>query len=327
MTTLDQPRPARVRKPVPQDPSADLGFGSLVARESRRRFLNRDGSFNVRRQGLGFWQSISAYHYFLTMTWGRFITYLGAAYMLANGFFATLYTLCGAGALSGSEHLTLGHRFEQAFFFSVHTLGTIGYGNVAPMTLAANLLVTVEALVGLVALAMIAGIIFARFSRPVAKIMFSDTAVVAPFAGGQALMFRIVNQKKTQIVDLHTSVLLSRRKECGALTDREFLPLKLEREQVAFFPLTWTVVHAIDENSPLFGISEEDFRNADSEVLVLLNGFDETFSQTVHTRSSYKADEVVWGAKFRSIFLPADEDGVISVDIRLLHDTDPAALS
>jgi inward rectifier potassium channel len=324
VTSLQQPRRAPAPQTTAQESSSDLGFGSVVARESRRRFLNRDGSFNVRREGLGFWQSISAYHYFLTVTWGRFVTYLAVAYIFANAIFATLYTLCGPGALSGSEHMLLGYRFQQAFFFSVHTLGTIGYGNVAPVTLAANILVTLEALVGLVALAMIAGIIFARFSRPVAKIMFSESAVIGPYGDGKALMFRIVNQKKTQIVDLHTNVLLIRRKECGAQTDREFLSLKLEREHVAFFPLTWTVVHAIDSNSPLFGISAEDFANADSEVMVLLNGFDETFSQTVHTRSSYKADEVVWDARFRSLFLPTDDDGVISVDIRKLHEIDHA---
>ena len=309
--------------PDAHDPNSDLGFGSIVARESRQRFLNRDGSFNVRREGLGFWQSLSAYHYFLTIGWGRFISYLALAYILANAFFAWMFVLCGPGALSGPIAPTTALRFQKAFFFSVHTLATIGYGNVAPATLAANILVTVEALVGLVALGMIAGVIFARFARPVAKILFSESAVIAPYpSGGSALMFRIVNQKSNQIVNIEAKVLLTRRKAGGGAAEREFINLRLERDRVVFFPLAWTVVHPIDDSSPLFGVDEQEFRATDPELLVLLNGFDETFSQTVHARSSYKGTEIEWGARFRTLFLPLEDDGGIRIDVRRLHEID-----
>jgi inward rectifier potassium channel len=301
--------------------NADLGFGSVVARESRRRLLNRDGTFNVRRVGLRFWESLSAYHYLLTISWPKFFSYVIGGFLTTNAVFALIFVLTGPGALSGTREVTFGGRFVEAFFFSVHTLATIGYGTIAPHTLLANIVVTIETLIGLVGVAVVAGISFARFSRPVAKIRFSGNAVIAPYRGGRAFMFRIVNQHSSQIVDLEAKVLLSRRKRGGATnSDREFIALPLERERVVFFPLAWTIVHPIDESSPLRDWDGEDIVECDAEFLILLNGFEETFSQTVHARSSYKSDEIVWGARFVSMFNPADEEGVVSVDIRRLND-------
>ena len=307
-------------QPHRDEPPSDLGFGSVVVRESRRRLLNRDGSFNVRREGARFWESLSAYHFLLTISWPRFFAIVVAAFLFTNAVFAVIYVFAGAGALSGVHATTLGGRFAESFFFSVHTLATIGYGTIAPSTLAAHLIVTMETLIGLVGVAVIAGISFGRFSRPVAKIRFSRNAVIAPYRGGRAFMFRIVNQRSNQLVDLQARVLLSRLRRDSATTDREFINLPLERDGVAFFPLSWTIVHPIDAQSPLGDWDAEDFTQCDVEFLVLLNGFEETFSQTVHTRSSYKADEVVWGARFRSMFNPTDEEGVISVDIRKLDE-------
>jgi len=311
-------------KPV-EDVNADLGFGSVVARESRQRLLNRDGTFNVKRDGLRFLESLSAYHYFLTISWPRFLAWTIGGYVVTNALFACIYVACGAHALTKFENEPLPLRFVDAFFFSVHTLATIGYGNMAPANLAANIVVTIEAVVGLLGFAVVAGIVFARFARPVARILFSRNAIIAPFRGGRAFMFRIVNQRSSQIVEMEAKVLLSRRKREES-PDREFLPLKLERDHVVFFPLSWTIVHPIDDDSPLRDWDSEDLMECDSEFLILLNGFDETFSQTVHTRSSYKAGEIVWGARFRSMFNPPDEDGALSVDIRKLHDIERAPL-
>ena len=303
------------------DPNLDLGFGSVVARESRRRLLNRDGTFNVRREGLRFWEALSLYHYFLTISWPKFLVYVAVAYVSANAIFGSLFVMCGAHALTGFETEPVELRFVQAFFFSVHTLATIGYGNIAPSNLAANLLVTVESLIGLLGFAIVAGIMFARFSRPLARIVFSKNAIVAPYRDMTAFMFRVVNQRSNELVELRAQVLLSRRKRDGVTNaDREFIPLKLERDRVVFFPLTWTVVHPIDRDSPLWRKTQAELASCDSEFLVLLNGFDETFSQTVHTRSSYKAEEIVWGARFRSVFNPPKPDGTLSVDIRKLHE-------
>jgi inward rectifier potassium channel len=308
-----------------QDPNADLGFGSVVARESRQRFLNPDGTFNVRREGLGFWQSLSLYHYALTISWPKFLAYVTAGYIASNAFFALLYLACGPRGLGGLAIGSGGRRFLSAFFFSVHTLATIGYGNIVPLSIAANLIVTVESLVGLLGFAVVAGFVFARFARPTARIIFSSNAIIAPYRDRTALMFRVVNERNNQIVNLEAQVMLSRRK-LGGTADREFILLQLERPGVTFFPLSWTVVHPIDEKSPFHGMDEQALRKCDSEVLVLLNGFDETFSQTVHTRSSYKGDEIVWGAKFRSMFNPPAEDGRISVNVRRLSEFDRVAL-
>jgi inward rectifier potassium channel len=311
--------------PAPQpDINADLGFGSVVARESRRRLLNRDGTFNVRREGLPLAQSLNFYHYVLTISWPRFLSYLIGIYLVTNVLFAVGYMGCGEDALTGFTIENIPHRFATAFFFSVQTLATIGYGGISPGNIAANLLVTVESLAGLLAFSLIAGIVFARFSRPVAQILFSKNAVIAPYRGGTAFMFRIVNQRSSQIVELEGKVLISRRKKDGLASDREFLQLDLERDRVTFFPLSWTIVHPIDTKSPLYGKTQADIAEAEGEFLVLLNGFDETFSQTVHTRSSYRADEVVWGARFTSILNIPKDDGVISVDVRKLHDFERA---
>lgn len=323
MTAVDQ----RVRAIPSADENNDLGFGSVVARESRRRLLNRDGSFNVRRDGLRFFESLSAYHYLLTITWTKFLGIVSAAFILTNTLFALLYVACGDGAILRSGGFASLGRFADAFFFSVETLATIGYGHFAPVSLTANIVMTVESLVGLLSFAVVAGFVFARFARPTACIQFSRNALIAPYRGGRAFMFRIVNQRSSQLVNLEAKVLLSRRRRDGAsATDREFINLPLERESVVFFPLSWTIVHPIDETSPLKTWTAADLVDCDAEFLVLLNGFEETFSQNVHTRSSYTAREIVWGARFRSMFNPPDEEGELSVDIRKLNEIESVAL-
>src|SRR6267378_3667442 len=234
-------------RPVPtDDPNLDLGFGSVVARESRKRLLNRDGTFNVRREGLGYWEALSAYHYFLTISWPLFLGYVVAVYVVLNALFAAMFVAAGKGALTGFTNEAPMERFSRAFFFSVHTLATIGYGNIVPVTMAANVLVAFESLVGLLGFSIIAGFVFARFARPRAEIAFSKVAIVAPYRDKTALMFRIVNKKRNEMVEMSATVLLAMRKRDGASTDREFIPLELERKNVVFFPLAWTIVHPID---------------------------------------------------------------------------------
>jgi inward rectifier potassium channel len=308
-------------------PQHDLGFGEVVAQESRQRFLNRDGTFNVRREGLSPWARLNLYHYSLTISWPQFLGFVCAFYIVTNAVFAVAYVACGPHALSNFEVKPLGERFLAAFFFSVQTLATIGYGNVAPLSLAANLFVTIESLIGLLGFAVMGGLVFARFSRPTAQIVFSRNAIIAPYRGVTAFEFRILNQKSNEIVQLQATVIVSRRKRDGASSaEREFVPLRLERQSVVFFPLAWTIVHPIDQASPLWGKSEADLRASEAEFLILLNGFDETFSQTVHTRSSYKANEVVWGARFESLFNPQQDDGVISIDIRKIDEIERVPL-
>ncbi|HXY69729.1 MAG TPA: ion channel [Gemmatimonadales bacterium] len=306
---------------VNEEEGRDLGFGAVVARESRRRFLNRDGSFNVARRGLRLGTSLSLYHLLLTMSWTRFMGMVAGSYVLFNGGFAVAYLACGPGALAGGA----GTGFGRAFFFSVETFSTIGYGNVVPVGLAANLVVTVEALAGLLWLALATGLLFARFSRPTARVVFSRTAVIAPYHGITAFEFRIANARSSQLLEVEATVMFARMEEQHGRTLRRFYPLSLERSSVVFFPLSWTVVHPIDETSPLRGLTRDDLRRSDGEFLILLAGVEETFAQRVHARSSYKWDEVVWGAKFGDILHHPTGDEPITIDVGRLHNIEPVA--
>ena len=300
----------------PQPPPNDLGFGNRLAEESKARLLNRDGSFNVERAGMTIFQSLGLYHYMLTISWGRFYALAALSYFMTNVVFAGGYYLCGPGSLHGSTEVSpLGHYLD-AFFFSVQTLATIGYGRLTPNGLPANILVSIEALMGLLGFAVITGFLFARFSRPTMRIVFSERAVIAPYRDLTAFMIRIANQRNSQLVNLEATLVLSvREAETGK---RKFHGLTLERNKVMFFPLHWVIVHPIDESSPMRGMTAEAMAQCDAELFVLLSATDEVFSQTVHSRSSYKFDEVTWGAKFSDMFQQI-EGGRIAIDLRNIH--------
>jgi len=300
------------------DQELELGFGAVVSREARRRLLNRDGTFNVRRTGLGFWESIPLYHILLELTWPRFIVLVGVFYLGLNGMFAIAYTAAGIGAVAGGTASTVGQRLVEAFFFSVQTSSTLGYGGLVPRGVVANILVTAESLAGLLSFGLMSGLMFARFARPTARVLFSDVAVVAPYQGTTAFQFRLINRRRTQISDLEIRVIFTRRKDGAA--GREYHELTLERSRVAFFPLAWTVVHPIVADSPLVGLSDLDLEKCDAEFLILLKGFDETFSQMVHARSSYEASELRFRARFADMFDHEGGDGEIGVDVGRLHD-------
>jgi len=296
----------------------DLGFGSVVAGKSRQRLLNANGSFNVTRTGLSFLTSLNIYHTVLTMSWRVFLSLLLLLFFTSNIIFGLLYSTLGAEALvdtSGDRSMSV---FVRGFFFSVQTFATIGYGTIHPVGIVANLLVTVESYYSLLANALITGAVFARFARPTAKIVFSEKAVIAPYRKITGLMFRIVNGRSNQLIDVRASVMFSRFVNVKGKPERRFDFLNLERESVAFFPLSWTVVHPIDDKSPLFGMSEQDIIDSDAEILVLLSATDETFAQVVHARSSYKPKEVAYGHKFVSIYNKTREGEPISIDVRKL---------
>lgn len=311
--------------PLEEDLNKDLGFGTRVAQESHARLLNRDGSFNVARKGLSFVRSLSVYHALLSISWVKFFLFIIAGYFLTNVVFAFGYVLCGPEALQGAAGKSLPDRFLEAFFFSVQTLATIGYGRISPVGLAANILVAIEALVGLLGFALATGLLFARFSRPSAKIVFSDRAIIAPYRGMTAFEFRIANERSNQIIEVELTVTMSRNEALGGKRVRRFYELPLERKRVVFLPLHWVIVHPIDESSPLYGATKDSFDASDPEFFILVTGVDEIFSQTVHARSSYKHNEVVWGAKFSNMFLPSD-GGTTSIDMHKIHDIEAADL-
>ncbi len=297
----------------------DLGFGSRVSNQSQARFLNRDGSFNVRRGGLPWLQSLHLYHALLTISWPRFHALVALAYFSANSAFALGYLACGPGAIAGSTAADPGGHLADAFFLSAQTMGTVGYGRLSPAGLAANLLATVETLAGLLGLALATGLLFARFSRPQARILFSQRAVIAPYQGGRAFELRIANQRRSELIDVHATIVFTRVETVNGRRMRQYHTLKLARDNVMFFPLHWVIVHPIDGDSPLAEATAETLAESDAEFLVLLTATDETFSQVVHARSSYKPDEIEWDAKYRDMFhTPAK--GSLQADLSRIHD-------
>lgn len=306
------------------DADADLGFGALVARESRQRLLNPDGSFNVARDGLGRLERLAPYHSLLVMGWGEFLLYCVGFYLAINLLFAALYALGGPGALLDAAETVRSGVFARAFFFSVETFATIGYGSIVPVGLWANAVMTVESLAGTLSVALVTGLVFARFSRPTARVRFSRRAVVGPYRDGTALMFRLVNERRSEMLQLELRVLFSYVDAGSGSRARRFRELALERHQVTFLPLAWTVVHPITEASPLHALTPADLEARDAEILVLLSGLDETTTQTLHARTSYKPHELLHGARFRSVFAPPRADGTLRIDVTRLDDVDVA---
>lgn len=279
-----------------------------------RRSINKDGSFNVRRQG-GSWRHFHPYLTLLNMSWTEFFALVLAGYCAMNLLFAAGYFLLGPEALQGADTASDGRRFLSDFFFSAHTLTTVGYGNVAPATLGSNIVSSIEALVGLLSAALGTGLLFGRFSRPSARIAFSERMLVTPYQDRSSVQFRIVNLRPNVLMELEAHmILMTVEGEPGALT-RRFQPLKLERENVYFLALTWTIVHPIEEESPLFGKTPEELRRLQAEFVIMIKAFDDTFAQAVHARYSYRFDELTWQARFQPAFeIDGEGNMVLNVD-------------
>jgi len=307
-----------ISAPVVSEEDKDLGFGSKVVGESRLRFINRDGTFNVARTGIRQFSTLNLYHFLLTMSWKKFLLLVLLLYFVSNVVFGWFYTSLGAQALVDTSEAPITNMLARGFFFSVQTFATIGYGTIHPVGTLANLLVTVESYYSLLANALITGLVFARFSRPTAKLLFSDVSVAAPYRGITGFMFRITNSRNNQLIEIKAQVTFSRFVEKNGELTRKLDTLKLERDKVSFFPLAWTIVHPIDEKSPMYGMTQEDFEKADAEILILLSAMDETFAQIVHARSSYKWDEIKFGYKFANLYNEKDINEPISIDIRKL---------
>ena len=298
----------------------DLGFGSVVTGQSRQRLLNADGSFNVQRSGLSLFTSLNLYHSLISMSWRVFLSLILLLYFLSNILFGTIYAFVGTEGLVDTSAEPFANMFVRGFFFSVQTFATIGYGTIHPVGVIPNLLVTVESYYSLLANALITGVVFARFARPTAKVVFSKVAVIAPYRDQTALMFRIVNGRNNQLIEVAAQVIFARFVNDNGRAVRRFDILSLERRKVTFFPLTWTVVHPIDEGSPLYGLTESEMAGTDAEILILLTATDETFAQVVHTRSSYKPKDIKFGHKFVSIYNEVEDGETISIDVRKLSE-------
>ena len=281
-----------------------------------RRTIDKDGSFNVRRRG---GSGFNFYLFLIDTTWPRFIGVVATAYFTVNLLFAGLFVAAGTEHLFGANTNTGLGPFLSAFFFSVHTLTTVGYGSMYPIGLAANIIAALEAMTGLMGFALATGLLYGRFSRPSAKIVFSDVMLVAPYQGGTSLQFRIANERDNVLLELEASVLMMYVDKTESEPRRKFIGLTLERSNVYFFPLTWTVVHPIVADSPMYEKTAEDLAKMEAEFLILVKGFDDTFSQTVHARYSYRHEEVVWGARFQPAFF-VDSTGDMVLELNRVNE-------
>ncbi len=292
-----------------QKPSFDPGLTQKFA-GPLRRIINPDGSFNVRRHGTT-WRDFHPYLQLINMRWAPFLGTLFLGFVVINTLFAAAYFMLAPDQLTGMEARSGFDRFLGVFFFSSHTLTTVGYGNIAPAGLAANVIASLEALTGVLGFAIATGLLFGRVSRPSARIGFSERILVSPYQDGTSLQFRVVNRRANSIMDLQARVLLMTVDRDGGEPRRSYTPLKLEREGVLFLPLTWTLVHPIDSDSPLFGKSAEDVARLEAEVLILIKGHDDTFNQTVIARYSYRHDEFLWGKRFAPAFSVGEEGELV----------------
>ncbi|MES2277343.1 MAG: ion channel [Bacteroidota bacterium] len=300
------------------NPEDDLGFGSQPVMKSQP-LLNRDGSVNVRRKGQSIFNTADNYHNLISMGWGKFWLIVLSGYLIVNIIFACIYVAIGTDSLYGSEGSTGMDSFFNAFFFSAQTMSTVGYGHISPRGMLANSIAALESMMGLLAFALATGLLYGRFSRPSAKISYSKNILVAPYRGdGRGLMFRLANLRKNILISLSVEVIFSYNEEVDGKTVRRFFPLELERSNVSILTVSWTIVHALDENSPLRDMTLDELKRTEAGFSVMMKAFDDTFSQTVHSRAAYYSSDIVWDAKFKPTF-DRDDDGTIVLDLSKLH--------
>lgn len=296
----------------------DLGLGLQPAVQNQRT-INRDGTSNSRRTGVPFFRTADIYNSLINMSWGMFNLLVFAAYLAINIFFASIYVIIGIQNLDGIK--TGGSTFQHfmdAFFFSAQTVSTVGYGHISPTGLLTSAVAALESLIGLLSFALATGLLYGRFSRPSAKIRYSKNIIVAPYHDITALMFRLANFRSNQLVELEVQVMFTYNAIIDGKAIRQFMPLELERSNISLLTLSWTVVHPITEDSPLKTMNLEFLQHNEAEFIVMLKAFDDSFSQTVQSRTSYTDEEIIWGAKF----LPAFARNAAGVHILALNKID-----
>jgi inward rectifier potassium channel len=277
------------------------GFGTNASNYGGR-FLDKNGHANIEKKGLPFFHQISWFHTMLSLPAWKFQIIILSVFLGVNFVFASIYYLIGIEHLNGINATTEMEKFGQAFFFSAQTFTTVGYGHINPQGFLTSAVAAVEALSGLLAFALATGLLYGRFSKPKAYLKFSENAIIAPFQEGTALMMRLASYKNTTLTDAETRVTLGMIVEENGKEINKFFTLDLEISKINALTLSWTLVHPITEDSPLFGFTEADFRQRKGEILVFVKAFDEMFSNVVAIRSSYTFDEIVYGAKFVQMY-------------------------
>jgi len=293
-------------------PNNDTGFGNNP-NSYGGRFINKDGTFNLRREGISLFDKFSVFQRMLNLSNLHFGSLILVYYFMMNALFTLAYVAVGTEQLQGIIGTTPWAHLKETFFFSTQTFVTVGYGRINPIGDAASILASLESLSGYLSFAIITGLIYGRFSRPKSYLAFSDFAVVAPYKDKTALMFRFANYKDNHILtNVEIKVNAALQVEENGTPTFKFYDLTLERYKIDSLPMNWTVVHAIDENSPLYGYNQPDFATADVEIYVLITSFDDIYSSPVLQRTSYTFREIKFNAKFVPMYRES-EDGQMTI--------------
>lgn len=290
----------------------DPGLGSIF-QQPIHRMMNPDGSYNIIRKG-GLNGIQDFYKFLLEVKWQWFLLFITSFYIVMNLIFSSLYLMIGIDQLKGASSNQ--SDFFNAFFFSAQTFTTVGYGAISPHGTAADILAMIEAFVGLLSFAIATGLLYGRFSKPVSKIAFSKNILITPFENGNALMFKIVNLRNNVLLNTKVNTLLVLDKGFGFEEfNKDYFSLNLEADKVNFFPLTWTLVHKIDDSSPLFGLSLAELQKRNAEVIVMVETFDETFGQSIIKKHSYAQEQWLEGMKFdRNFRMNENNQLVLHID-------------
>lgn len=294
------------------------GFGTNTS-DYGGRFVNKDGQANVEKRGVGFLERISWYHTMLAMPRWKFLSLILLFYISVNLLFAGIYYTAGVEKLNGVTTTNDAEKFGQAFFFSAQTLTTVGYGHVSPGNFLMSSIAAIEALVGLLTLAIITSLLYGRFSKPTAYLKFSENAVIAPYKGITALMLRIAPFKNTALTDAEAKLTTVIAVEENGSISNIFFSLALEMDKISSLPLSWTIVHPINEESPFYNFTKEDFENIQGEIFIYIKAFDDMFSNTVVTRSSYLFKEVVYGARFIPMYHRSTDAAATVLDLEKIN--------
>lgn len=279
----------------------ELGLGTR--RLSSDRFITKNGQFNVVKKGIGL-KGFSFYNWLIKMSWIRFFVIVTFCYVLVNLFFGVVYYCIGIDYLTDYNDSSYS-EFTHCFFFSTQTLTTVGFGRISPVGPLASLVAAFEAMIGVLGFAFATGVMYGRFSKARSKIMFSDKILVSPYRGIKGLKFRIANMRDSQLIDMEARVMYSFLQKEGDELKRRYLSLDLEINFISLFPLPWTIVHPIDENSPIYGKGVMELGKERAEFLIILKGFDDTFNTYVHQIHEYNTDEIVFDVEFDPMFDPA----------------------
>jgi len=279
----------------------NTGFGAN-SQNYGGRFINKNGNANIQKVGISFLEGISWYHTMLKIPRWKFFFIIILFYFIVNLFFASIYMFIGVENLRGVTSVSRIDKFGEAFFFSIQTFTTVGYGHISPSGFLASFVAAVEALSGLLSFAIATGLFYGRFSKPNAFIKFSENAIIAPYKDGSALMMRLAPHKNTNLTDAEAFVTVGILIDENGVISNKFYNLPLEMSKINSLTLSWTLVHPIDEESPLFNLNQSDYRDTSGEILVFVKTFDDMYSSTVTKRTSYTFDEVVYGAKFSSMY-------------------------